>query len=148
MLEISRKGAECNVAFYHLFYLLTGLGLCCGMSALHLCHVGFLVVGRGLSCPSACGILVHQFSSVTQSCPVLCDPMDCSQASLSITNSWSLLTPISIELVRPSNHLVLCRPLLLLPSILPSIRVFSSELGSLHQVAKVLECQLQHHSFQ
>ena len=103
------------------------LGLCCGMSALHLCHVGFLVVGRGLSCPSACGILVHQFSSVTQSCPVLCDPMDCSQASLSITNSWSLLTPISIELVMPSNHLVLCRPLLFLPSIVPSSRVFSSE---------------------
>ena len=49
------------------------------------------------------------------------------QTSLSITNSWSLLKPMSIELVMPSNHLILCRPLLLLPSILPSIRVFSSE---------------------
>ena len=49
------------------------------------------------------------------------------QASLSITNSWSLLKLMSIELVMPSNHLILCCPLLLLPSIFPSIRVFSSE---------------------
>ena len=49
------------------------------------------------------------------------------QVSLSITNSWSLLKLMSIELVMPYNHLILCRPLLLLPSIFPSIRVFSSE---------------------
>ena len=49
------------------------------------------------------------------------------QASLSITNSRSLLKLMSIESVMPSNHLILCHPLLLLPSILPSIRVFSSE---------------------
>ena len=49
------------------------------------------------------------------------------QASLSITNSWSLLKLMSIESVLPSNHLILCRPLLLPPSILPSIRVFSNE---------------------
>ena len=49
------------------------------------------------------------------------------QASLSITSSWSLLKLISIESVMPSNHLILCRPLLLLPSIFPSIRVFSKE---------------------
>ena len=49
------------------------------------------------------------------------------QASLSITNSWSLLKLMPIELVVPSNHLILCRPLLLLPSILLSIRVFSNE---------------------
>ena len=49
------------------------------------------------------------------------------QASLSITNSWSLLKLMSIELVMPSNHLILCHPLFLLPSIFPSIRVFSSE---------------------
>ena len=48
------------------------------------------------------------------------------QASLSITNSWSLLKLMSIELVVPSNHLILCRPLLL-PSFFPSIRVFSNE---------------------
>ena len=49
------------------------------------------------------------------------------QASLSITNSQSPSKPMSIELVMPSNHLILCGPLLLLPSIFPSIRVFSSE---------------------
>ena len=50
-----------------------------------------------------------------------------SQAFLSITNSWSLPKLMSIELVMPSSHLILCRPLLLLPSISPSIRVFSNE---------------------
>ena len=49
------------------------------------------------------------------------------QASLSITNSWSSLKLMSIESVMPSNHLILCRPLLLPPSMFPSIRVFSSE---------------------
>ena len=50
------------------------------------------------------------------------------QASLSITNCWSLPKPTSIESAMPSNHLILCRPLLLLPSIFPSIKVFSNEL--------------------
>ena len=67
------------------------------------------------------------FSSVTQSCLTHCDPMDCSQTSLSITNSWSLLKLMYIKSVMPSNHLILCHPLLLLPSIFPSIRVFSNE---------------------
>ena len=49
------------------------------------------------------------------------------QASLSITNCWSLLKLMSIESMMPSNHLILCHPLLLLPSIFPSIRVFSNE---------------------
>ena len=73
-----------------------------------------------------------QFSSVAQSCPTLCDPMDTAhQASLSITNSWSLLKLISIESGMSSNHLILCHPLLLPPSIFPSIRVFSNE-SALH----------------
>ena len=54
------------------------------------------------------------------------------QASLSITNSWSLLKLMSIELVMPSNYLILCHPLLRLPSIFPSIRVFKNE--SLHRI--------------
>ena len=69
------------------------------------------------------------------------------QASLCITNSQSLLKLMAIESVIPSNHLILCRPLLLLPSSFPSIRVFSN-VSSSHQVAKVLEFQLQHQSFQ
>ena len=69
-----------------------------------------------------------QFSSVTQSCPTLCNPMNRSMPSLpSITNSRSSLRLTSIELVMPSSHLILCRPLLLLPPIPPSIRVFSNE---------------------
>ena len=69
-----------------------------------------------------------QFSSVTQSCPTLCNPWTTAhQASLSITNSWSLPKLMSIESVMPSNHLILCHPLLLLPSIFPSIRVFCNE---------------------
>ena len=58
------------------------------------------------------------------------------QAFLSITNSQSPLKLMSVEPVMPSNHLILCRPLLLLPSIFPSIRAFSNEVSSLHQVAK------------
>ena len=60
-----------------------------------------------------------------------------SQASLSITNSWSLLKLMSIESVMPSNHLILCRPLLFPPSIFPSIRVFSSV--SSNQVATLFQ---------
>ena len=69
-----------------------------------------------------------QFSSVAQLCPTLCDLWTAThQASLSIINSQSLLKLKSIKLVMPSNHLILCHPLLLLPLIFPSIRVFSSE---------------------
>ena len=69
-----------------------------------------------------------QFSSVTQSCPTLCNPWIASlQASLSITTSQSSPKPMCIELVMPSSHLILCHLLLLPPSILPSIRVFSNE---------------------
>ena len=67
-------------------------------------------------------------SSVTHSCLTLCDPWTAArQASLSITNFWCLLKLLSIKLVMSSNHLILCHPLLLLPSIFPSSRVFSSE---------------------
>ena len=63
------------------------------------------------------------FSPTLKSCPTLGDPM----ASLTITSSWSLLKLISIEFVVTSNHLILCHPLLLMPSNFPRIRVFSSE---------------------
>ena len=70
------------------------------------------------------------------------------QASLSITDSRSLFKLMSIDSVMPSNHLILCHPLLLLTSVFPSIRVLFQWVGSLHQVAKALELQLQHQSFQ
>ena len=65
---------------------------------------------------------MHQFSAVVQLCPTLCDPMNCS-------NSQSPPKPMSIESMIPSNHLILCHPLRFLPSIFPSIRVFSNELA-------------------
>ena len=64
------------------------------------------------------------FSSVTQLCLTLCNPMDCSMPGFPVLNH---LTLMSIELKVPSNHLILCRPLLLLPSVFLSIRVFSNE---------------------
>ena len=77
--------------------------------------------------------VIVQFSSVAQSCPTLCNPtwIAVRQASLSITNSQSSLKLTFIESVMPSSHLILCHPLLLLPPIPPSIRVFSNE-STLH----------------
>ena len=70
---------------------------------------------------------VVQFSSVAQSCLSLCDPMNCSTPGLPVHHHLPGSTqPMSIELMMPSNHLILCRPLLL-PSVFPSIRVFSNE---------------------
>ena len=69
-----------------------------------------------------------QFSSVAQLCLTLCNPMITAwQASLPVTSSQSLPKLMSIELLTPSNHLILCHPLLLLPSIFPSIWIFSNE---------------------
>ena len=71
---------------------------------------------------------ISQFSLVTQSCPTICHPCTAAcQHSMPITNSRSLLKVVSIELVMPSNHRILCHPLLLLTSIFPSIRIFSNE---------------------
>ena len=69
-----------------------------------------------------------QFSSFTQSCPTLCDPKDCSTRGFSVHHQLLELTQtlMSIELVMPYNHLVLCYPLILLPSIFHRIRVFSN----------------------
>ena len=83
------------------------------------------------------GLVLRHFLSYSKfcSCSVVSDSLRphelhaARQASLSITNSRSLLKPMSIESAMPSSHLILCHPLLLLPSIFPSIRVFSSELA-------------------
>ena len=63
------------------------------------------------------------FSSISKSCPILCNPMDCSTPGLPVHYQLKLM---SIEPVMPSSHLILCHPLLL-PSVFPSIRVFSNE---------------------
>ena len=73
-----------------------------------------------------------QFSSLAQSCPTFCNPMDCSMPGFPVRHHPSrLLKLLSIESVMPSNHLVLCRPLLLLPSIFLSLRILSNE-SALH----------------
>ena len=72
--------------------------------------------------------LSPQFSSVAQSCLTLCDFMDCSMPGFPVHHQLPELAQLmSIKSVMPSNHLILCHPLLLLPSIFPSIRVFSNE---------------------
>ena len=88
--------------------------------------------------------------SVTQSCLTAAPWTAALLASLSFTVSSSLLKLMSIESVMPSNHLILCRPLLLLPSIFPSIRVFSNESALRIRWPEVLEVEvrLQHQSFQ
>ena len=92
-----------------------------------LCQIIFLYrLLQNIDCSFLCYTV--QFSSVTQSCPTLCNPMNHSTPGLPvITNSWSSLKLMSIESVMPSSHLTLCHPLLLLPPIPPSIRVFSNE---------------------
>ena len=86
-----------------------------------------------ISFPVIVSLFLFHFTSVTQSHSMLCNRMDCSTPGFTvITNSPSLLKLVSIESVMPANHLILCRPLLLLPSMFPlnafkSIRVFSSE---------------------
>ena len=69
-----------------------------------------------------------QFSSVTQSCPTLCNAMDCSMPGFPVHHQlMDFAKLMSITLVMPFNHPILCCPLLLLPSVFPSIRVFSNE---------------------
>ena len=73
-------------------------------------------------------VSVNQFSSVTQSCPTLCDPMDCSMLGFPVLlHLQELLKLMSTESVMPFNYLNLCFPFLLLLSIFPRIRVFPSE---------------------
>ena len=86
--------------------------------------------GNDKECSNYCTIALIsvQSSSVAQSCLTLCDPIECSTPGLPVHHhSQSLPKLMSIELVMPSNHLMLCCPLLFLPSIFPSIRVFSNE---------------------
>ena len=91
--------------------------------------------GNAKECSNYCSnaLISHasKFISVAQLCLTLCNPMHYSMPGFPITNSQGLLKIMSIESVMPSNHLILCRPLLLLPPIPPSIRVFSNE-STLH----------------
>ena len=90
-----------------------------------------------------------QIRSVVQSCLTLCDPMNRSTPGLPVhQNSWSLLKLMSIDSVMPPNHLILCHPLLLPPSIFPSIRVFSNKSILLIRWPKYWNFSFCHQSFQ
>ena len=89
-----------------------------------------------------------QFSSVTQISDSATPWIAARQASRSITNSWSSLRLTSIESVMPSSHLILCRPLLHLPPNPSQHQSLFQWVNSSHEVAKVLEFQLQYHSLQ
>ena len=94
----------------------------------HFLFYILLTLGAIYSVPSVFLSFGIAFSLLTQSCLTLCHSMDCRMLGFPIHhNSWSFLKLISIESVMPSNHLILCRPPLRLPSIFPNIRVFSNE---------------------
>ena len=112
--------------------LWTGSKLCDRLPLHNILNVIYLIVFYIFKKkPETKGIcVINQFSSVQllSHVQLFATPWTAAhQSSLSITNSRSLLKLMSIESVMPSNHLILCHPLLLLPSIVPSIRVFSSE---------------------
>ena len=98
---------------------------------------GFILISLKIKRKMNKIIPMQLFSSVQFSCSVVSNSLrphesqHTCQASLSITNSWSPPKPMSIESVMPTSHLILCRPLFLLPLILPSMRVFSNE-STLH----------------
>ena len=121
------------------------------MCILHKCMLKCFIIYSASVQFSATSHTLHQFSSVTQSCPILCNPTNCSMHGLpTITNSRSLLRLMSSESVMPSDHLILRCPLLLLPLILPIIKVFSNEsvLRIRWPASASKEFQLQHESFQ
>ena len=90
-----------------------------------------------------------QFNSVAQSCPTLCDPMDCSMPGLPVHHQLPEFTQTHVRWeMMPSNHLILCRPLLPPALNLSQHQGLFQWVSSSHQVAKVLEFQLQHQSFQ
>ena len=91
----------------------------------------------------------YQFSSVSQSCLTLCDPMSCSTPGFPVHHQLPKLAQIHIHpLAMPSNHLIFCCPLLLPPSIFPSIRIFSSETVLRIRWPEYWSFELQHQSFQ
>ena len=89
----------------------------------YFCHVYYTIIGNW----NICLLLFSSVQSLSRVWLFATPRTAACQASLSIINSWSLLKLMSIELLMSSNHLILCHPLLLLPSIFPSIRVFSNE---------------------
>ena len=138
LILISLNRVSIFVLFLDLIISISQMfwGLSCNFIFLQIIFHGALFLGS------------VQFSSVTQLCLTVTLWTTARQASLSITNSQTLLKLMSIKSVVPSNHLILCHPLLFLPLVFPTIRVFFQWVSSSYQVATVLEFQLPHQSFQ
>ena len=117
--------------FHNLYFLMTEVQyyILDWQGTIYICEMGYVYVHMCVSAYDTLIVFKDTFSSVTQSCLTLrATPWTTAhQFSLSITNSQSLLKIMSIKSVMPPNHLILCHPLLLLLSIFPRIRVFSSE---------------------
>ena len=112
----------CSLRTMVLLIMLSPSSLVMAVRVVHLCP-GFLLLSRTIYICS-----LPQFSSVSQSCPTLCDPMNHSTPGLSVHHQLpDPPKPMSTESVIPSNHLTLCLPLFLVPSIFSGIRVFSNE---------------------
>ena len=108
--------------------------MCCGSwshTGITFLSLSISLLGINLCCylyQKLVSLYLVQFSSVAQLCPTLCDPMNRSTPGLPVHHQLQEFTQThSIKSVMPSSHLILCRPLLLLPPIPPSIRVFSNE---------------------
>ena len=133
---------EVNSAVFRL-YDLDWSGLCLILSPCHVLAIWYLAHYLTHVCHQLYHLISYCCCSVSKLCPTLCTYMDCSTPGYSsLTISWSLLKFISVELMMPSSHLILCHPFLLLPSVFPSMRIFS------HEVSKILRFKLQHQSFQ
>ena len=127
VVDFSPEMLMCSASEFHLQYVTL---------AAWNCHHGKWKLEIGKQCKSGLVLVLRDgcfhFSSVTQLCPTLCDPMDFSISVFPVINNpLSMLKLKFIKSVMPSNHLILCRPLLLLPSIFRSIRIFSNE-SALH----------------
>ena len=114
-------------SFFHLLSSVFCLVLQCPW-LLHTCMFPFLNCDEGSLWKVSTAFIFFCCFSFAQSCPTLCNPMDCSTPGFPVHHQLLELAQLmSIELVMPFNHLILCHPLFLLPSVFPGIRVFSSE---------------------
>ena len=122
------EAIQCNGKNYLRLSQITVLFIFINCMNLRKLHYSFDVLASQLKSKQNNNTKIIQFSLVTQLCPTLCDPMDHSMPGLPVHHQLPKFTQTH-ESVMPSSHLILCLPLLLLPSIFPNIGVFSNQSG-------------------